>query len=163
MTLYLSTVSEATLQHEMTYEPDNESLRSDVSIAPERENCSWNVKTNGIDNDHPLRVLDDFITPLAVHDQMKPGPKDQSLTCNHRIPSDRQKEDGQPFQISRRKIHELEQESECVRDDPQTRYEQRPEVQSPEALEGQEYHECQLDRVIHGQAREEANEDFEGE
>lgn len=114
----------------------------DITVRSESEHGGRDMKADGVDDNHPLSISDDLITSCSYHNQVQSRPQDQSLSCDHRPPANREEEYCKPLEVPGRQIHELEEEAKGVRDDTQPGYEKRPEVESAVVLEGEKDHEC---------------------
>lgn len=132
-----------------------------IAIGAKGKHSRRNVEADGINDDHPLGVLDDPVASCPIHDQVEPRPQHQGLPSDEGVPPDRKQADGEPLEVSGRQIHELEQEAERVRSHADARYEQTPEIQSMVALEREKDHAGEFEGVVNRQPGEEAYEDLE--
>lgn len=127
----------------------DENVRVRVPVGAERQNCRGNVKRDSVADDHPFRPPENPITTFAADDQMQARPEHQTLPGDHRVPANREQDNGDPAQVSRGKIVEFQEEAERVGYDTDTRDKQGPVVEPTIPSESQADHRDQFDSIVH--------------
>lgn len=141
----------------------NKDFRAGVTVRSTRQHRRGDVQDYRIDDDHPLGVEQNLVARLPRHNQMQPRPKHDRLASDHRIPANGQQKDRKPFAPAAQDGEVLEDEAQRVRDDAEAGNHQTPEVEPLEFGEGAEDEDQEFHHVVHGQAEEEGDDDFEGQ